>query len=134
MRLILAALLMILACLAPPAAAKGSSHSPATATHSTASHSGSHSSLGWPSGGSHASHSKAAPGVHRDAHGKIARSEKAKDDFKRQHPCPSTGTTHGSCPGYVIDHITPLRRGGADAPYNMQWQTGAAAKAKDKWE
>ena len=35
---------------------------------------------------------------------------------------------------YVVDHIVPLKRGGADTPANMQWQTEAAAKAKDKWE
>jgi hypothetical protein len=29
----------------------------------------------------------------------------------------------GACPGYVIDHINPLECGGADAPFNMQWQT-----------
>jgi 5-methylcytosine-specific restriction endonuclease McrA len=23
----------------------------------------------------------------------------------------------------MIDHIDPLKRGGADAPFNMQWQT-----------
>jgi hypothetical protein len=28
----------------------------------------------------------------------------------------------------------PLKRGGADSPSNMQWQTTAAAKAKDKIE
>jgi len=27
-----------------------------------------------------------------------------------------------------------LKRGGCDCPANMQWQTKAAAKAKDKWE
>jgi len=27
-----------------------------------------------------------------------------------------------------------VRAGGADEPSNMQWQTTAAAKAKDKWE
>jgi hypothetical protein len=52
----------------------------------------------------------------------------------RSHPCPSTGKTYGACPGYVVDHITPLKRGGADSPSNMQWQTKEAAKAKDKWE
>lgn len=62
------------------------------------------------------------------------RSYKAKADFKRQHYCPSTGKPKGSCKGYVIDHIKPLACGGADEPYNMQWQTKAAAKAKDKWE
>jgi hypothetical protein len=34
----------------------------------------------------------------------------------------------------VIDHVVPLKRGGADAPTNMQWQTVTAAKAKDKVE
>jgi hypothetical protein len=34
----------------------------------------------------------------------------------------------------VVDHITPLKRGGADAPENMQWQTRAEAKAKDRVE
>jgi hypothetical protein len=30
--------------------------------------------------------------------------------------------------------VIALKRGGADAPSNMQWQTKEAAKAKDKWE
>jgi hypothetical protein len=34
----------------------------------------------------------------------------------------------------VIDHVRPLECGGADDPRNMQWQTAAAAKAKDKTE
>jgi hypothetical protein len=72
--------------------------------------------------------------VQRDSHGKIKRSQAAKDAFKRSHPCPSTGKSSGACPGYVIDHVKPLKRGGADAPSNMQWQTAADAKAKDRWE
>jgi hypothetical protein len=58
----------------------------------------------------------------------------AKHDFQKSQPCPSTHKTTGACPGYVIDHITPLKRGGADSPSNMQWQTTAAAKAKDRAE
>jgi hypothetical protein len=34
----------------------------------------------------------------------------------------------------VIDHVVPLKRGGADSLGNMQWQTTAAAKAKDRVE
>lgn len=83
-----------------------------------------------PSGHSRSTYSSAA----RDSHGKIKRSEKAKHDFQRHNPCPSTGKSTGSCPGYVIDHVTPLKRDGADSPSNMQWQTKEAAKAKDKWE
>jgi hypothetical protein len=34
----------------------------------------------------------------------------------------------------VIDHIKALKHGGADAPSNMQWQTIAQARAKDRVE
>jgi 5-methylcytosine-specific restriction endonuclease McrA len=72
--------------------------------------------------------------LERDSHGRIKRSTRAKDDFKRQQPCPSTGRSSGSCPSYVIDHVVPLKRHGADAPSNMQWQTIQDAKTKDKIE
>jgi hypothetical protein len=72
--------------------------------------------------------------VQRDSHGKIKRSKAAKSAFERQTSCPSTGKTSGKCPGYVVDHINPLECGGADAPSNMQWQTIADGKAKDKTE
>ena len=62
------------------------------------------------------------------------RSQKAKDNFKYSHPCPSNGNNHGSCSGYVIDHIQALACGGADSPENMQWQSIEEGKAKDKWE
>jgi hypothetical protein len=62
------------------------------------------------------------------------RSLEVKHEFQRQHPCPSTGGTTGPCPGYIKDHIIPLAGGGPDYPANLQWQTVAEAKAKDKWE
>ena len=68
------------------------------------------------------------------SNGKIKRSTAAKDAFKREQPCPSNGKTSGSCPGYVIDHVHPLECGGVDGPSNMQWQTVAEGKAKDKTE
>jgi hypothetical protein len=34
----------------------------------------------------------------------------------------------------VIDHVRPLACGGRDEPDNMQWQTRAAARAKDRVE
>jgi hypothetical protein len=70
----------------------------------------------------------------RDTKGRIARSSAARRDFQKSHPCPSTAKTSGACPGYVVDHVVPLKRGGADSPSNMQWQTVQAAKAKDKIE
>jgi hypothetical protein len=72
--------------------------------------------------------------VQRDSNGRIKRSLEAKHEFKNEHPCPATGKSYGSCPGYVIDHVTALKRGGADAPSNMQWQTIEEAKLKDKIE
>ena len=77
---------------------------------------------------------RAAYGVRRDRHGRIARSEHAKRAFERMHPCPSTGRSSGRCPGYVIDHVRALKRGGPDDPSNMQWQTTQDAKAKDRTE
>lgn len=70
----------------------------------------------------------------RDSHGHIKRSPEAKREFKREHPCPSSGSTSGRCEGYVIDHIVPLKRGGQDSPANMQWQTIEESKAKDAIE
>lgn len=68
------------------------------------------------------------------AEARIPRSTAAKNAFAHQHRCPSTKQYRLPCPGYVIDHIKPLACGGADAPSNMQWQTIAAGKAKDRWE
>jgi hypothetical protein len=70
----------------------------------------------------------------RDDHGRFVRCAAARAAFEAVHPCPSTGRNFGPCPGYVVDHIVPLKRGGADQPSNMQWQTIADAKAKDKIE
>ncbi len=49
-------------------------------------------------------------------------------------PALANGATKGPCKGYVIDHVKALACNGADAPSNMQWQTVAEAKVKDKWE
>jgi len=65
---------------------------------------------------------------------KTHRNPAARADFKRAHPCPANGKKSGACPGYVIDHVVPLCAGGPDHPGNMQWQTIAAAKAKDRIE
>lgn len=73
-------------------------------------------------------------GCTRDKHGRIKRSAHAKHDFQKTHPCPATGRASGKCPGYVIDHVKALKHGGADDPSNMQWQTKAEARAKDRIE
>jgi hypothetical protein len=55
--------------------------------------------------------------THLTAQAHIIRSQTAKNHFKANHPCPTNGSRHGSCPGYVIDHIQALVCGGADAHY-----------------
>ena len=64
----------------------------------------------------------------RDGNGRIKRSAVAKREFMKQTGYPSGRK------GYVVDHIVPLECGGADAPSNMQWQTVAEAKIKDRTE
>jgi hypothetical protein len=110
---------------------------PTTALHGSHSAGGSHSrssSHARTSKGSHHSRRATSSSVKRDKHGRIKRSSAAKHAFEKRHPCPSTGRTSGRCPGYVVDHIKALECGGADAPSNMQWQTVAAGKAKDRTE
>ena len=88
-----------------------------------------HSGGGHHSSGCHSRASKrSSSSASLNKHGRIKRSAKAKDDFMRQ-----TGYPHGR-KGYVVDHKVPLACGGADSPSNMQWQTKAEAKAKDKVE
>lgn len=76
----------------------------------------------------------AACGTAADARGGHSKRDPAqRAAFVRANPCPATGRA-GKCPGYVVDHVKPLACGGADSPSNMQWQTVAEGKAKDKWE
>lgn len=53
-------------------------------------------------------------------------------EFKREHPCPSTGHPRGPCPGWQVDHIEPLCAGGRDATDNMQWLSVDTHKAKTR--
>jgi hypothetical protein len=62
------------------------------------------------------------------------RSFRAEVLFRLQNPCPSTGETSGECKGYVIDRVIPVACGGVEDPSNMQWQTLAEAREKDRWE
>jgi hypothetical protein len=124
----------------------GHSSSSSSSSHSGSSHSsshagGSHSSTSHTTSGSH-SHTTSSGSTshhgtrshHGPKHGSTKRDPKQREAFMKAHPCPSTGKTSGACPGYVVDHVQALKHGGADSPSNMQWQTKAEAKAKDKWE
>jgi 5-methylcytosine-specific restriction endonuclease McrA len=62
----------------------------------------------------HYSPNRKAIGVPRDRHGKIKRSEAEKKKFLK-------GLGYKRVPpGYEVDHIVPLSKGGADKSYNMQ--------------
>ena len=56
--------------------------------------------------------------------------DSARQDFRRLNPCPSTGKISGACPGYAIQYLIPLNRGGMDVPGNMQWRSVGVANGK----
>lgn len=68
------------------------------------------------------------------AHAWPGRSAQAVKEFRAANPCPATGRVSGPCRGWQIDHVTPLKCGGADAPGNMQWLTVSEHAAKTKAE
>ena len=77
---------------------------------------------------SHVTHSRSHTYVARDLRGPIKRDAAARAAFQKRNPCTAAGKTSGAWPGYVIDYVTSPKRGGADSPSNMQWQTKPAAK------
>lgn len=80
--------------------------------------------------GSHSSrlHARTSGSITGRTSNRRKRSASAKRAFEQQSGHP------GGWRGHVVDHIVPLACGGADAPSNMQWQTIAEGKAKDKVE
>lgn len=63
-----------------------------------------------------------------DSEASTCRSSAVKRQFDKEQ-----GYPHGR-KGYVVDHICALAQGGIDSPKNMQYQTLADSKAKDKIE
>lgn len=55
-----------------------------------------------------------------------------KELFLKKYACPMTGKRTGACPGWVVGYIKPLCAGGADRITNLQWQTVATAKRKER--
>ena len=139
LRLLVSVLALVL-LLCNASFGKTSSHSKSGSHHTSESSKHASNKADHVSGYTRYKHNYAGEGVTLDStvqgdkHGKIKRSGAAKDAFKREQPCPATGKSSGKCPGYVIDHKNPLECGGAEAATNMQWQTVADGKAKDKTE
>lgn len=57
----------------------------------------------------------------RKADGTIKRSAAVLRAFQQVHPCPSTGSTRGACPGWAMNHVIPLACGGCDSVSNLDW-------------
>jgi 5-methylcytosine-specific restriction endonuclease McrA len=68
--------------------------------------------------------------VPRTEAGKTERSAAVLAAFREKYPCPATGKSSGSCPGWAIDHVIPLACGGVDAVYNLQWLPNTIKSAK----
>lgn len=74
----------------------------------------------------------------RTVSGAIVRRSDVLVAFQQIHPCPSTGSTTGSCPGWAKNHIIPLACGGCDSVTNLQWMPYALKSGTgmdvDRWE
>ncbi len=68
----------------------------------------------------------------RDTAGRPLPSLSVRDSFVAAHPCPSGGSAE-TCPGYAVDHVTPIVCGGEDEVDNLQWQTLEQAGVKKAW-
>jgi hypothetical protein len=63
----------------------------------------------------------------RDLSGRISQNPAPIRAFRATHPCPTTGSLRGSCPGYVVDRIKALKAGATDTAQNLRWRTLAQA-------
>ena len=77
----------------------------------------------------------------RDAQGRIKRSDRVLREFVKVWTCPANGLpVYGAhCPGWAIDHVLPLARGGCDLGHNLTWMRNeikrcAGQFCKDRWE
>ena len=66
------------------------------------------------------------------SHARIQRSHAEVRKFVGIEACPATGTHKLPCPGWEVDHITPLCAGGEDRYWNMQWLSKEDHKFKTR--
>ena len=60
------------------------------------------------------------------------RDARQRELFVKKYACPVNGKHLEPCPGWVVGYVKPLCAGGADRIANMQWQTVATAKRKER--
>lgn len=72
--------------------------------------------------------------INAEAQEQTARSGKTAYQFRKTHPCPSTGQIQKSCKGWVINHIVPLCYGGIDSVDNMEWEEKVSSYKRDVFE
>ena len=75
----------------------------------------------------------------RNAAGAIIRRADVLAAFRKVHPCPSTMSVAGACPGWAMNHDRSLACGGCDAVSNLSWmptdvKTCAGAHCVDRYE
>lgn len=72
--------------------------------------------------------------VIRNEDGSIPRDYKVVIEYKKIHPCPSTGLHYGACPGWSLNHNCPLACGCVDAVWNLSWMRNDVKKIVDGYE
>lgn len=75
----------------------------------------------------------------RNADGSIKRRADVLTAYRKIHPCPVTGLSVAACPGWQINHVIPLAKGGCDAVSNLMWlpveiKTCTSPWCVDRWE
>ena len=69
----------------------------------------------------------------RNKDGTIKRRSDVLTAYKKLHPCPVTGKTTGACPGWAINHVIPLAKGGCDSVVNLNWLPAQVKSCSSPW-
>ncbi len=109
----------------------GGGHSGGSHTGGSSRSGGGHTTGSGRSGSSHVNGNRSHPKTFcktcpRDSRGRIERSSSERQKFLK-----SQGLTH-TPPGYQVDHINPLSKGGPDKASNMQLIPKDSPKEKDE--
>ena len=70
----------------------------------------------------------------RNTDGSIHRDWKVISEYRKLHPCPSTGLTTGACPNWALNHNCPIACGCRDTVWNLTWMRNDVKKIVDSYE